>query len=299
MKKYFVLVLFCIAGNTLFAQMGMGKPEDIKTVANRTMFVVLKSEEKETLEELKNKPDELKAYQQAIEEYNDGAREAFTKNWKFSKEIKYVYKASFDSLKQASKKGTGTPFAYFAPEMHNLRGGTKFGKAARQYSLMIGLSEKLMPVFTTVIRDPNPTEGDITYTIQLALDYFDLRLKDKSRKDIVAEIDARTPAIKNKILIINKDMANEKLKKDIATIYKYEYELCSKDAIEKAIINHDARYAFVRSLPMQGAFNPGDVTYEQYIVNAEDGSTMYGLGGDIKGEVSKSHIEKLAKVLSK
>jgi len=309
MKKFFSIILLCLAQNAMFAQMGYGKPEDIKQVAAKTLLVVLDAENPKTIKKLEKKPEELKQYREDIAAYNAGVKAAFTKTWKFSNEVKFVSAEGLDSIKDDKSKSK--LYAYFTPKIHRRQYTINVGDPVvpNTYTLDLGLTDQKKPVYTMMFSTLRPTEGDLTFVIQQFEGYFKQRLeKDKSPRELMAEIVAKSPLLKQKTLLIDKDQVNNSLTKNIAAVYKYKYELCTKEKIDNAIINHDAAYVYIKAIPVAQIVDrnltksnemttlPTDMYYMQYVINAEDGTYASLIESPNKdGKTSKGDIEGLVK----
>ncbi|MES2485429.1 MAG: hypothetical protein V4581_05680 [Bacteroidota bacterium] len=309
MKKFFSIVLLCLAHNVMFAQMGLGKPEDIKEVAAKPLLVVLDVENPKTIKKLEKKPLELQQYREDVAAYNSGVKAAFKNTWTFSKEVKYVTQDGLDSI--MDDKSKKKLYAFFSPTIHRSYSSASAGEAAipNTYSLDIGLTDQKMPVYSIMFSSVKPTEGDLTFVIQQCEAYFKQRLekKDQKTKEVVAEILAKSPMLKEKTLLIDKDAVNKNLVKDIAQVYKYKYELCSKEKIDNAITAKDANYVYIKNLPVlqvadRNLTNRKDYAptvaqmhYMQFVVYALDGSRVSMIDGmNSDGKTSKKDIQNLS-----
>lgn len=309
MKNYFLaLLVVLLGGHAAFAQMGYGKPEDIAKVETRTLLVVLNDVDKSIYGKLKG--DEKNAYEQSVAEYNEGVKKAFASTWTFSKNVEYVTTSAYEAI--ADDKAKASQYAYFKLKIHN-KAYVSFA-VPKTYTFDIGLAEDKKPVYTMMFYTPNPNEADVTFILQQFQSYFkarvDRKANGKSAREQLAEVMAKAPMLKEKTLLIDRETIDKGVEEKMASLYKYKFQFCSKEFIDKAIIAKDASYAYIKMVPasqdvdrdMTGGSGSAMVNtyFMQYVINAANGDNISLVQSyNTKGRTSASDIKEIAKSTGK
>ena len=313
MKNYALLLLLAIGSNSAFAQMGYGKPEDIKEVQQKTLLVVLDAPKDKESKKLSKSKADLADYEKEIADYNTALREVFATEWKMSKDVKFVTEEEFEAI--IDDKVKKTQYAYFENVVNrstvlNRDSGGGVDRIPRTYSHILGLTDQGKPVYTMMYNTLHPNKGDLVFIVQQFQNYFKMRLEDKGMKEMMKELLASSPQLKNMTLLIDADLIDDKAAAKIAEVYKYKYIITPKSEIDNAIVAHKPGIAYIRLIPVaqmvdrpltqRKSFEAPAVTtsqmiFTQYIVNAEDGQGISFVSGATGSKTTFADLKTLMK----
>lgn len=286
MKK--LLLLFIITGCTsltnTYAQFGYGKLEDVQKIKKVPLLVLLlESNEKKVKKYTRKNDGSLEQYYAEIEAYNNAVKMAFENSWKFSNEINYV---TNEELKKYNTKQNKGKYAYFRQliDVGDFSHTFDHKGAITTYNYSIYLTGKRKAVYSYMYTTLLPNEADfkfISQQIQSYLNFRELtRSKDKSRKEILAEIKANAPLLKGKTLLIEEENLSPGVLKSIGELYKYPYKIASKEEIDNAILTDAKDFAYLKVLPVgqisddSGPLKTSSLIFMQYVINAENGEYL-------------------------
>ena len=295
MKKttFIALSLFLLAlTNTLSAQFGMGKPDDIEQLKKRTLIVIVEKPSEKLIKKLtkKGKTADIDAYKAAVDEYNTNMQQVIEKFWKFSTG-KIEYKSA-DELKKINNKknyaliycnsGGASNFSSGYDESDGLTWDVDIKDetpSVDKFTLFsVALLEKNSPIYHTTLPDIFPTKADLTYGLLTTTNYFNYRLSHKkvSRSDIEDQIKENQPLLKTKTLLLQKDLMDKKLTpSEIKAAYPYKYELADDNEIDEHVVNADPNYAYALIVPaVNSGLHSNSIIFYQVVINCEDGSTL-------------------------
>src|ERR1035437_791781 len=183
LKTLLLLTIFLFIKERSNAQLGMGKVEDIKELQSRTLVVVLRKESPKMLKKLSEKPDELKAYQKSIANYNEGFKLAMQNFWPYKQNIKYIELSSdtwtFKVKPEIEEMLEGKDKSHYAFILQKIDDPTFQNGEFRDYSglklssLIVALGEKDNVVGEIKLPFSKPSEADFIYGIQQLKNYFD------------------------------------------------------------------------------------------------------------------------------
>ncbi|WP_157514743.1 hypothetical protein [Mangrovimonas sp. TPBH4] len=282
MNKKIFLFLFTIC--TLLqanAQFGFGKLEDIKEVQNKTLLVVLDEVDDNLKKKAQKKPEKYNEIIEIIEVYNKALKAAFTANWSYSQNIRFVTEKEFQQI--LNDKNQKNQYAYFRNKLEgHFKGQVRM--QAGNYSFELRLPNKNKSVYEMIYTSQHPNEADLTLIIQQFQNYLNSRVKRKeqnySRKNFQNEIAENSKLLKEKTLLLDEASVSSKLKKEISKVYKYNYKFTSKEEIDEAIISKNPNFAYVRAMPLYQQMNDNQqwdqnkFIFIQYAINAEDGKIL-------------------------
>jgi hypothetical protein len=209
MKKVFLLLVISIFYiSSSHAQFSFGKLDDILKIKERTLLVVLKSENPQTLEKLINDPEKLNDYKTSISLYNKSLRDAFQSEWKLSREIKYI---TWKQLVEIEKNDSqNDKFAYFK-NFTRQASHFSFKGSIPENTFEIGLTDKRVAVYSILYASKNRVnDADTIFIVQQIQNFLNGRIElksgIKSRKELKKEFSARANKLKNKILLLDQNL---------------------------------------------------------------------------------------------
>jgi hypothetical protein len=294
----FVLLLILTTCKHSFAQWGYGKPEDIAAIKSRTLIVVLEVPDQQIIDKLikKNKSEYIDNYRKAVDDYNDYMKDAIDKFWTFSEKIEYKTDAQVEGLiKSKSKDYTvlrcvttwsdfyritaqaGLYWSY-TKQTNNMLAENDFGwrnSSILEISL-IEKEDKYYPIYFEGLQDIFPVESDIVYALRNLQWYLIQRENKASGGEMKDMIKANTPQLKNKILIVRKDIVDTDLTiETIKSVYPYQFEIDDSATFEQHIINADGGYAVLEVIPTyNGSVSVPRVDYIYYVMDTKNGNCL-------------------------
>lgn len=285
MKKLIVLFLISIISlPTAQAQFGFGKLEDVQQIQKAPLFVVLLNSNEKKVKKLSKKDDgKLEQYRADIEAYNTAVKNAFQNSWSFSSDIRFITGEELDQIDTRENKGK---YAYFKQLIDVGNPGIMFDHkgAITTYNYAIYLTGKNKPVYSFMYSTILPNEADFKLISQQIQGYLktreSLKTKEKSRKEILAEIKANAPLLKEKTLLIEEESLSKSVLESIGDLYKYPFKIVSKDEIDQAIISDAKDIAYLRIIPVgqitenSGILKISNLVFMQYVINAENGEYL-------------------------
>ena len=323
--KNVVTIFFLITTCTLSAQFGMGKLEDVQRLKEVPLLVVLESPNEKVVKKLSKKdPEGLKKYYNDIATNNAILKASMPVNWTASKEVKFIKSQELDNFKDKKNKGK---YAYFMPIVQD-RSRSKMSTAGVivTYSYAVYLTGDNTPVYSMMYgsesKDVTVNEADLKFICQQMQNYFtyreELKGKKKSKQELIDEMYKNAEVLSQKTVLLDKEDLKEDLIEELGSIYKYNYKLTSKEEIDKAILNEDPNYAYLKVLPV-GQLTSSNIVkvsklmHAQYFVNAKDGKvltmitpTMVAMPGVLgtavkngKSKVSKKDMNKVIERIEK
>jgi hypothetical protein len=273
MKKTLVLLLIILFFNQSQAQFGYGKIEDIQTIKEVPLLVVLKTPNEDEVKKLERKDEkELNEYYEQIENYNKSIQEGFENSWTFSKEVKFIQDIE---IKDYTTKSNDRKYAIIRKSMINF---------AVQYSVYL-IGEK-KPVYGFFYQD-EPNSSDFKYISQQIQNYLKkrelLKTGNKSKKELKKEFENKAQILKTKTLLLDKDDLTEKLVTQLKNVYKYPFKITTKEEIDEAIMNN-SDVAYLKISPLYPATSNNKtpthnikevkLIYSQYIMDASNGEIL-------------------------
>jgi hypothetical protein len=306
-----------LCSSAVWAQMGLGKPKDIEVVKSQPLIVVLKDEDPKELKKLADKPDDLSAYKGYIANYNAQVQELVPKLWKFSPSIEFRPASALPALRKAKGGRYGVLQQADLIDTHrhyNSAGGAPGGMSNM---LNYSYSSEHVSAFTLEVYGsgdqdkvwrvsiaPGPIyASDIIFSLRTMQTYMQSRLDGRSGGDMRAEVAANGKKLPKKVLLIDETDLKDKLTAaDLKAAYPLPYEVVPRQTIEQAVASGDARYAYIRMMPVTESI------FAQVVVDAATNDLLaYSLPGTMQmmalrsggSVVSKASLKDFAKAASK
>src|SRR5580658_7563901 len=87
----FAVLIIMTTRTQSFAQMGLGKPDDVAAIKGRTLIVIVEKPDQKVIDKLnkKGKSEYIDDYKKAVDDYNTNLKDAVDKYWTFSKNVEY------------------------------------------------------------------------------------------------------------------------------------------------------------------------------------------------------------------
>ena len=323
MKRFLLIFLCILSANTINAQLGFGKPEDIKKVREVTLLVVLKTEDAKTVKKLAKKkdPSKLEEYKSDIVAYNTDLKAAISSTWTFSENVKYITDEELEEYDSKSNKGKYAIFRQLVDKGDNGTSLLKYDGVITTYAYGVLLAGKSKPVYAYMFSTLLPNEADFKFILQQIQNYLDGRAKAKetkmTRKDMMAELNERAVEVKGKTLLVDRTDLAEGLEEKFGSIYKHDHKLTDKAEIDQAILEKNADIAYVKIVPVgqitgvNGGVKASKMLHVQYVIDAADGRIMafsapggLGLGGvagtlmrDGKSVMKEKDLKKIVEAI--
>lgn len=301
--KFLTLLLVLGASVTLRAQMGMGKPEEIEAVKARKLIVLIEEPRERMLKRIakKAKRGSVEDYQADLKTFNASMKEVVEKFWPYNK--KDIQYKTFDEIVQLKKDGHEdlAVLTCLSAEARSTSAGFNYAEGLYWVKdikedfedrnddmfsvMMVNVIEDFgkKPVFYVPLYDVFPTKASIVYGIESIENYFTMRLnkangsKMRDERDrMEAEMAARAPKLKEKVLLIREEWLDKELTaENFKDYYPYKYKICDRAFMDEAIMNKDSRFAYGVELPTIISGSRGNmVIYSQIILDATDSQAM-------------------------
>jgi hypothetical protein len=332
MKKSIVLsllMLLCYSPR-IFAQMGMGKPKEIKELAERKLIVITEEPSTKVIDKLKKKGQtaEIEKIQKMYDDFNALVKISVAQKWTMHQEVEYKTWTQFkkmDNKKREkyaaiyflSKRAARTSSGY-VPAKNLILNSDMDEETTTQHdftslfqTFTIDKAEDVPvdkikfgnPVYSMTLPEVYPGALSVHFALQSTNIYFEQRLSGekatmKSAKKEIAENSAR---LKEKTLLIREDWKDDDLTAGIIKeIYPYAFKFVSKEELEASILAGENDKAWLVVLPyVNSNSRSNSVIFVQQIIDNTDGQTlaMYMpsmgsmmLKGTIGGKSGKSYL---------
>lgn len=279
-----VLILQLISKS--YAQLGVGTAKDLLKFKERTTLVILTGKQ--------GYDDILK---QTIEQY-----------WKFN-----PYK--FITRSQISKYNTEKDqylylveckYTYYSPALvanypdevpnhfmllENLKGPDKFGKYTPVVSVVYS-------DYTLTSKSEEPRiRAELMRNIQSMQYAMDIALKTNSNKDkaLCSEYDGNTRELKNKTLLISKDILKNSLEGKIVSNYPLSFKVVDQSEIDQTIIDQAEDKAYVQMIDEYAGL------IYRMVFATKDGKILYAkmATGTNQSELGESTLDDIMKTINK
>ncbi|MDJ1504839.1 hypothetical protein [Xanthocytophaga agilis] len=299
LKLVFTFVFLCLSAYT-YAQMGMGKVEEIEEVMSRKLIVLIEEPREKMLKRIEKKPKRgsIEDYKKDLKIYNENVQAVVEKFWPYNKkDIQYM---TFEEI-NALKKSKSTEYAVLAclsarassfSAGYLYANGLYWVKDIKEdfedrdddmFSVM--LVNRIedwgrVPVFSTTLFDVFPTKASMVYGLKTIDAYFTKRLnikkngiKAKEEKErVLAEMKERAPKVTEKTLLIREEWLDKELTAaNFKTFYPYKYQICDRETMDNVVMNEDANYVYGVELPIVMSTSRSTfVVYTQYVMDGKD-----------------------------
>lgn len=270
-------------------QVLMRDDADIKTLGKEKTLLILTEpeDEKQVARLAKKDPDKLAAYQKEIKDKNDALIEGVKKGWKYSK-VPIEVKAS------SAIKGMAPETLEQYMTIQYVSAGLVTPKNEGQALMFTAIGGKKQYWMHVVALPGSNLPGERSEGIRFAIQQIQVVFNIESaeaRKDYLKnEINIFTPLLKEKTLLIDQELLDEKLDEAaIKSAYIYPVKIVSKKEIEEAIENQKPGVAYLLMRPtdiqssttgtpltnrLSVSYTDTKVFYTQFIINIEDGAIL-------------------------
>lgn len=299
--KYFQLLIALLMCATLQAQMGMGKPKDIKAISERKMIVILEEPDPKYLAKLekKGKTDEIAQVKTMYETFNAALKQAVTDKWTMHKEVDYKTWKEFKRIAKKkrekyaimyflSKRASNFNSGYVAAKNLILKADMEEEKTSEHNFLSlfqtftIDKAEDVpvdkwvfgSPVYTITLPEVFPTYISVSYAIRSTDTYFEKRVSGEkiNMKSFKKEIEDNKERLAEKTLLIRQDWVAEDLDEEkIKSIYPHPVQLVTPEELDAAVRSGDKKYAWLVILPaINSSSKSNSVIFMQQIIDNEN-----------------------------
>ncbi|WP_298514575.1 hypothetical protein [uncultured Kordia sp.] len=244
MKKQILFALFTLfIVSTSVAQMGMKKKmKQAKLLKEKILLVPVEDSD-----------------------FGQRLKTAVQENWTFNKEIKFVTKEELKVFRKNKKERDAYAYLDYtsSPKIGMYPGNvikvSFLGEASPIYYTAVS-TEYARNIFgknaskvVATNKKKDFTKADLLFAVkqlQLNIDSF-TKYKKMKRKEIMKAYKEQLKGVsvlKNKTLLIDANTFTKKALKKFESMYKYEYEIVSKEVIDDAIINSYEDKAYIKGI---------------------------------------------------
>jgi hypothetical protein len=319
MKLITITVCFLLFATSFptFAQMGMGKPEDIAEMKKRTLIVLLQQESFKVIEKLNKKGhgDQVPVYKKTIEQFNESLKSAFTSSWPYEQKIEFKEPGEVLAITKSNSKEyaivsvwqremkQGGEYNYTTYTNHldwNYKSIVKgdYDESDKNFFdkvtyMTVALSEKVnkAPVAMVGLSNIFPTKADLVAGIYGVKYYMDYRQSDKGAMEALKDAKKISPELKTKTLLFRQsDLAKNFTKADLKALYKTKFDVVADTIVDKHVIDKTPGYAFIVTVP-----SPGETAiFSQAIYDCENGDYLGGVIPSIGSAMASGYTGNLA-----
>lgn len=317
MKKSIFFFFFTLTINVAYAQFGFGKIEDVLTIKEVPLLIILETPNEKMIEKLENSDkQELEVYLKSVESFNKDIQEGFKNSWTFSNQISFISKNELNDYESGNNSGK---YAYIKldRDIGKSMSPLKSQGTITTFRYSIYVMGKVKPVYSFMYQDL-PNSADFKFISQQIQNYLvkreNLKAGKKSRKELKREFENNAKKLKDKTLLLDKNDLSKDLIKQINKLYKFEFKLTSKEDIDSAILNNND-IAYLKIVPLYQAtdtYGSGNtqvknskLIYIQYVMDASNGDILtfvqpatFGIGGATnKDSNNKMTVKDLKNVI--
>lgn len=314
-RHLLVLIAGMLLAHTAIAQMGMGKPKEIKELGERKMIVIVEELNKKAAEKLKKKGKtaELADIENHYEAFNAMVKEVVEKRWTMHKDVEYKTWAAFKRLSDKQREKYGVIYfmskrassfnAGYVPAGYTILNSDMDEKDVKEHNFAslfqtftVDKAEDVpvdkvkflaAPVYTMTLPELYPTALSVTYAIAMTNAYFEKRVAGEkiSRKSYEKEVAENSGRLAEKTLLIREDWKDDALTLGrIKEIYPHPVRTVSPTELADIVASGDPAYAWFVVVPtVNSSSRSNSVIYTQQIVDNATGDVcgMYlpGTGG--------------------
>ena len=306
--RYLTLITALVLSAFTFsakAQMGLGKPKDIKELSSRKMIVILEEPDPKYIAKLerKGKTEEVEAVKKMYATFNETLQQAVKDKWTMQKEVEFKtwkeFKRMPDSKREKyavmyflSKRASSFNSGYVAARNLILHADMEEEKTEKHNFLRlfqtftIDKAEDVPvdkwifgnPVYTFTLPEVYPSYISVAYALESTRLYFDKRLSGEkiSMKSVKKETAENSIRLKDKTLLIRQDWLDEDLTEEkIKTIYPHPVKVVDAETLDNAVRSNDKQYAWLLNLPaINSNSRTNSVIFIQQILDNEDYTTL-------------------------
>ncbi|MCG8310273.1 MAG: hypothetical protein MI975_22960 [Cytophagales bacterium] len=279
------------------AQHFVSDKEDAIIVKNNTLMVVLMEKDEKAIKKLAKKPEELKAYEQSVDMFNDYLKKAIQNEWSYSKNVEYISQDEAEHLKRRKDPGY---CLLETVELRNYKLGDFYSpdpsggfNSPHDLAYHISQVDKTNALAIKWAASPKkeiacsyfPAIGISMTSVTFMIQHLRNQLEDAVAKDLTRVsrlkkyVKGRTGELANKTLLIPEPLLSKGLKKAIekGTIdkfYDYQVEVVDVTRHEKYVLEKNGNYAYAWVIPAR-AQRRGKTLFNYFIIDAKDGRILY------------------------
>jgi hypothetical protein len=304
-NPHLLVFLFAVLSIAANAQFGMGKIEDIEQIKKRKLIIMIEEPRERTLKWIakKAKRGSVDDYKRDLQEYNDNIKAVIGKFWPYNKDG-MVFKTLKEIEAMAkSKKNDYTVITCISTKPNWSSAGYKSYDGLfwvkdikeeledRDLGLMFSAMivdpiedfGKVMPAFYIPLYDVFPTKATLVYGVKSTAAYFDSRVRMKqggnSRRDEMElaqeQMEKKIKDLPQKTLFLREEYVEGLTEPALKSVYPYPFQFCSRQEMDDAAMNEDARYAYGAILPyVMSTSRNNTVVFIKYIIDAADNMPM-------------------------
>ncbi|MFI1744103.1 hypothetical protein [Thalassobellus sediminis] len=232
MKKIYltlITLLFIISANAQFG-VQKSKIDEIKSLKEKPLKVVFAYEKGEL----------------AKKGFNEYLKKVINEIWTFSPSVEFISPEIYKTLLKDKKSSDSYAYLEFIKYNWRMAPGNSF--------IISVQNDFVVPHYVTIYNDEdtNYSYGDIYFCLKrLHSDLVSAVSEDrkelkKYRRGLITSLYKKD--IENKTLLIDENQIIEEFKKEIIKYYPYDYQLVTKDFIDKVITEEQANYVVIKKI---------------------------------------------------
>lgn len=299
-KIIFLAVLFVSTmAPCSYAQMGMGKPEEIAELKKRKLIVILEEPSQDAIDKLKKKGKSayIADYKVAVEEFNENLKDMMEENWTYHETWEYKSASTAEALRKAKNKQyaviwiaavsatsqgasmhAGLNWSYY-----DLKDGVEEDKEGSRdldgtALFIMALSEEFLkvPVFQIGIPRDFPLKADLLFAIKSSIWYLNARSNDAKTNDLKELIKNNGVRLKEYTLFINKsDLGKNVTAGVVKSAYPYPTTILDPVQFDEQVLAQKDKTAILVIVPMVSISSSGSMmAYVPYVMDVKSGELL-------------------------
>jgi hypothetical protein len=304
MFKPFLTLFSLLFVTQIYAQMGIGKIEEIEQVKSRKLIVMIEEPREKMLKKIEKraKRGSVEDYKADLKSLNENMKAVVEKFWPYNKTgIQYKTFDEIEALKKTkseeyavltclsakpSTMGAGFKYAEGIYWVKDIKEDFEDRDDLMVSMLIINTIEDWgkKPVYYVPLFDVFPTKASLVYGVKGIEIYFNMRIQKKKngvsqreQQELQeVEMKIRAPKVANKTLLLRQEWLDEELTADnLKNYYPYKYQVCDRELMDKIVMEQDGNYAYGVVLPyVVSGGQRNSVIYIQYVMDGADSQPM-------------------------
>lgn len=291
-KKSLIIISFLLVTTVVQAQFGYGKYKDLEELQERTLIVEFKKAEERDLkfiEKIYKKQPELikektKEYKASIAAYNSLIQPVIDSLWRYNKKVVFKKAGEVERLQDQKGKSKYAFLRYFFQIERDNVSKSSNRKIIFMNSIVMGLiGDKGNIALINLPSSKEITEAELVFGVEQLQNYFNWRIDNevtfRKQNQYFKALEDEASILKEKTLLFDEQNIPGDL--NIEEYYPYNYEVFSKEEIDKIILERNPKYVYVMITPerVQTFTEASDVPIsEQRSANLRgQNSVIYGL----------------------
>jgi hypothetical protein len=305
LKSLLFPLLLTISLPEAYAQMGMGKVEEIEEVQKRKLIVLIEEPRERMIKKLtkNSKRGSVEDYKSDLQTYNATLKTVVEKFWPYNKEgVQYKTIGEIEKLANSKTKDYAI-LTCLSTRPRATSGGYKnyeglyWVKDIKDEfedqdldmmftTMVINVIEDFgrTPVYYVPLYDVFPTKASLVFGMKTMTSYFDMRIRTKKeggkmrdeREKFEQDLAAKASLIPQKTLLVRREWIDEDLnEQNLKTVYPYPYKFVTREEMDEIVMSEDPAYAYAAVLPyVMSTSNANAVMYIKYVIDCADSSPM-------------------------